>query len=140
MGLFSHNDHTPEHAEFMGLVLDGDSLQTPAGAMPLAEIKRAEFLRTIEGDGYGPDETSVPAVIGGAVVGGAVFGAAGAVVGGLAGSTVKEQGQEKLKTTAVQLIFATQSIDYSMDIPRDQEGAAYTFSETVKHAMKHLTK
>jgi hypothetical protein len=137
MRLFKHAEHEPEHAEFMGLVLDGEVLHTPSGDMPLADLKRAEFLRTLVKDGQGPDETSVPAVIGGAVVGGAVFGAAGAVVGGLAGSTVKEEGEEKLRTAAVQLIFETDSLDFAMDIPRDQEGAAYTFSETVKKAIKH---
>lgn len=76
-------------------------------------------------------------VVGGAVVGGAVFGVAGAAVGGLAGSTVKEEGQEKLRTAAVQLIFTTDALDYRRDIARDQEGAAYEFSEAVKKAMKH---
>jgi hypothetical protein len=137
MSLFKHAEHEPEHAEFMGLVLDDQGLHTPEGDMPLGDIKRAEFLRTLVSDGHGPDETSVPAVIGGAVVGGAVFGAAGAVVGGLAGSTVKEEGDEKLRTAAVQLIFETDALDFVMDIPRDQEGAAYTFSESVKKAVKH---
>jgi hypothetical protein len=136
MGLFKRRENEPEHAEFMGLVLEPEVLHTPVGGMPIADIRRAEFLRTIIGDGYGLDETSVPAVVGGAVVGGALFGTAGAVVGGLAGSTVKERGDERLKTTAVQLIFATDTLDFAMDIPRDQEGAAYTFSETVKRAMK----
>jgi hypothetical protein len=136
MGLFSHHDDAPETAEFMGLVLDADALQTPAGSMPLGEITRAEFYRKIVHDGYGPEETSAPAVVGGAVVGGVVFGAAGAVVGGLAGSTVKEQGAEQLRTDAVQLIFESGTLNYSMDIPRDQEGAAVSFAEAVKHAMK----
>jgi hypothetical protein len=137
MSIFKHAEHEPEHAEFMGLVLDDRALHTPSGDMLLEDIKKAEFLRTLVSDGQGPDETSVPAVVGGAVVGGAVFGAAGAVVGGLAGSTVKEPGEEKFKTSEVQLIFATSSLDFAMDIPRDQEGAAYTFSESVKKAVKH---
>jgi hypothetical protein len=137
MSIFKHHDYEVEHAEFMGLVLDSDGLDTPSGLMPFAEITRAEFLRTLVSDGYGPEETSAPAVVGGAVVGGAVFGVAGAVVGGLAGSTVKEEGQEKLKTASVQLIFETADLKFAMDIPRDQEGAAYTFSESVKKAVKH---
>jgi hypothetical protein len=136
MSLF-HHDHEVEHAEFEGLVLDADGLLTPSGLMPLAEITRAEFLRTLVSDGYGPEETSDAAVVGGAVVGAAVFGVAGAVVGGLAGSTVKEEGQEKLKTASVQLIFETADLNFTMDISRDQEGAAYKFSESVKKAMKH---
>ena len=139
MSLF-HKDHEPEHAQFKDLVLDGDVLTTPVGPMPVGDLTRAEFLRTIVSDGHGPDETSVPAVVGGAVVGGAVFGVAGAVVGGLAGSTVKEEGAEKLRTSDVQLIFATDSLDYSMEIDRPDEGAAYEFSESVKHAMKHHKK
>jgi hypothetical protein len=140
MGLFSHHDDVPETAEFMGLALSADSLQTPAGSMPLGEITRAEFYRKIVHDGYGPEETSAPAVVGGAVVGGVVFGAAGAVVGGLAGSTVKEPGAEQLRTDAVQLIFEAGALNYSMDIPREQEGGAVAFAEAVKHAMKRHSK
>ncbi len=140
MGLFSHHDKEPETAEFMGLVLNADALVTPVGDMPLGEIARAEFFRKIVHDGYGPDETSAPAVVGGAVVGGVVFGAAGAVVGGLAGSTVKEQGEEKLRSEAVQLIFETDTLNFTMDIPRDREGGAVAFAESVKHAMKRHAK
>jgi hypothetical protein len=140
MGLFSHHDDAPGTAEFLGLVLDADALHTPAGAMPLGEITRAEFYRKIVHDGYGPEETSAPAVVGGAVVGGVVFGAAGAVVGGLAGSTVKEPGEEQLRTDAVQLIFETNALKYSVDIPRDQEGGAIAFAESVKHAVKQHRK
>jgi hypothetical protein len=137
MGLFNHDDDKPQTGEFMGLVLDAEALHTPEGSMPIGDITRAEFLRTIESDGPGPEETSVPAVVGGAVVGGAVLGVPGAVLGGLAGSTYKEDGPEKLKTTAVQLIFSTDSLNFAMDIPRDEEGNAITFAETVKRAMKH---
>jgi hypothetical protein len=140
MGLFDRNDGKPIHAEFKDLVLDGDVLRTPVGAMPVRDLTRAEFLRTIVSDGPGPKETSVPAVVGGAVVGGAVFGAAGAVLGGLAGSTLKEDGPEMLRTSATQLIFETDSLHYSLDIVRADEGAAYTFSEAVKKAMAHSTK
>jgi len=140
MGLFSHHDDAPETAEFLGLTLDADALRTPVGSMPLGEITRAEFYRNIVHDGYGPEETSTGAVVGGAVVGGALFGAAGAVVGGLAGSTVKEPGAEQLRTNAVQLIFATGTLDYSVDIPREQEGAAVAFADTVKHAVKRHKK
>ena len=137
MGLFSHHDDEPLTGEFMGLVLGEDALVTPVGAMPLGEITRAEFFRKIVHDGYGPEETSVPAVVGGAVVGGVVFGAAGAVVGGLAGSTVKEQGEEQLRSESVQLIFDTATLHYAMDIPREHEGGAVAFAESVKRAMKH---
>ncbi len=140
MGLFDRHDEAPETAEFLGLVLDANALQTPAGIMPLGEITRAEFYRKIVHDGYGPEETSAPAVVGGAVVGGVVFGAAGAVVGGLAGSTVKEQGAEQLRTDAVQLIFETSALNYSMDISRDQEGGAIAFADAVKHAVKRHKK
>jgi len=140
MGLFSRHEGEPETAEFMGLVLDENALLTPVGSMPLGEITRAEFFRKIVHDGYGPDETSVPAVVGGAVVGGVVFGAAGAVVGGLAGSTVKEQGEEQLRSEAVQLIFDTETLHYAMDIPRELEGGAVSFAESVKHAVKQHQK
>jgi hypothetical protein len=137
MGLFDHHDREPEHAEFMGLVLDGVALSTPVGSMPLGEITRAEFKREVVSDGYGPEETSAAAVAGGAVVGGVLFGAVGAVAGGLAGSTVKEEGSEKLKTQSVQLIFETDSLDYSVDIPHEHEYAAVDFVDAVKRAMKH---
>lgn len=137
MSLFSHHDRDPETGEFMGLVLDETALLTPAGTMPLGEITRAEFLRTLVHDGNGPEETSTPAVVGGAVVGGALFGVAGAVVGGYAGSTVKEEGREKLRTDSVQLIFDTDTLHYSLDIPREQEGGAVKFAESVKDAVKH---
>jgi hypothetical protein len=136
MGLFSHHEDEPETGEFMGLVLSPEALQTPGGTMQLADITCAEFLRTIVEDGHGPDQTSAPAVVGGAVVGGALFGVGGAVVGGYAGSTVKEDAEEKLKTLAVQLIFKTDDLSFDMDIPRDREGEAVTFAETVKRAVK----
>lgn len=136
MGLFSHHEDEPETGEFMGLFLSPDALQTPNGTMQLADITCAEFLRTIVGDGPGPEQTSTPAVVGGAVAGGALFGVGGAVVGGYAGSTVKEEGEEKLKTQAVQLIFKTDDLSFDMDIPRDREGEAVTFAETVKRAVK----
>lgn len=139
MGLFSH-DSDPETAEFVGLVLDEESLHTPAGSMPLAEMTRAEFVRTLVHDGVGPEETSEEAVVGGAVVGGAVFGAAGAVVGGLAGSTVNEEGREKLRTESVFIIFETPLLNYRRDIPREQERAAHTFAEAVRHAAKRYKK
>jgi len=137
MGLFDHHDKKPETGAFMGLVLDEEFLHTPNGDMPIGSITRADFHRTIVSAGAGPEETSVPAVVGGAVVGGAVFGAAGAVVGGLAGSTVKEEGPEQLRTQAVQLIFESDGLEFRMDIPRDQEGAAVEFADTVQRAMKH---
>lgn len=137
MGLFSHHEKQPESAEFRDLVLDEEGLHTPVGLMPLAEIKRAEFLRDIVSDGYGPEQTSAPAVVGGAVAGGVMFGAAGAVAGGLLGSTVKEEGPERLKTQSVQLIFETDALSYREDIAREDEGGAITFADTVKSAMKH---
>jgi hypothetical protein len=136
MSIFEKHDHTPTRAEFMGLALDAGVLTTPAGPMPIEALTQAEFLRTFAESAPGPGETSVPAVIGGAVVGGVVFGAAGAVVGGVLGSTVKEEGQAKPRQSSAHLSFATDELNYSMDVPRDQEGAAYTFSETVKKAMK----
>jgi hypothetical protein len=136
MGLFSHHEDEPETGEFMGLVLGTEALQTPSGTMRLADITCAEFLRTIVEDGPGPEQTSTPAVVGGAAVGGALFGAQGAVVGGYAGSTVKEEGEEKLKTLAVQLIFKTDGLSFEMDIPREREDDAVAFAETVKSAVK----
>ena len=137
MSIFEKHDHTPERAEFMGLVLDAGVLTTPAGPMPIEALTQAEFIRTFGESAPGPEETSVPAVVGGAVVGGAVFGAAGAVVGGVVGSTVKEEGPAKPRQSSAHLSFATDALTYSMDVPRDQEGAAYSFSEAVKKAMKH---
>ena len=140
MGLFSHHDDAPETAEFMGLVLDEDALRRPSAPCRSARSPERSSIRKIVHDGYGPEETSAPAVVGGAVVGGVVFGAAGAVVGGLAGSTVKEQGDEQLRSDAVQLIFETGTLNYIMDIPRDQEGGAVSFAESVKHAVKRHKK
>jgi len=108
--------------------------------MPLAEITRAEFVREVVRDGVGPghQETSAPAVAGGAVVGGAVFGAAGAVVGGLLGSTVKEDvpGTPMLHTSSVRIVFETNDLAYSMDIPRDLEARANDFAKAVHKAAK----
>lgn len=137
MGLFDHHKSTSGPVHFMGLVLESDFLETPAGAMPLGDITRAEFVRTVESAGPGPEETSGAAVVGGAVVGGALFGAVGAVAGGLAGSTVKEEGPENLKTQAVQIVFETDAVSYHLDIPRDQEYAAVDFVDAVNHAVKH---
>jgi hypothetical protein len=137
MSLFKHHDDERQSAEFMGLVLDAAGLHTPAGLMPLADITRAEFLRDIVSAGHGSDEMSAPAVVGGAAVGAVAFGAIGAVAGGYLGSTVKEEGPEQFKTQSVHLIFATDSLDYSLPIPREQEGGAITFADTVKHAVKH---
>lgn len=139
MGLFSHGSDS-QPAEFMGLVLDEASLLTPAGSMALDQMTRAEFVRTLVHDGFGPEETSEEAVVGGAVVGGVMFGAPGAVVGGLAGSTVNEQGREKLRTESVFLVFETPLLSYRMDISREQEKAAYTFAEAVRHAVKRYKK
>ena len=129
------------HAErFAELELGEDALSTPVGTMPLAEITRAEFVREVVRDGVGPSrqETSAPAVAGGAVVGGAVFGAAGAVVGGLLGSTVKEDvpGTPMLHTSSVRIVFETNDLAYSMDIPRDQEARANDFARAVHKAAK----
>ena len=137
MGLFSHHDSASESAEFLGLVLDGTALSTPAGPMVLGRITRAEFVRDVVPDGPGPEEASPAAVVGGVVVGAALFGEIGAVVGGLAGSTVKEAGPEHLRTQSVQLVFETDTLNYSIDIPRDQEYAAVDFVDAVKRAMKH---
>jgi hypothetical protein len=137
MGLFSHHESEPETGEFMGLALDAEALHTPAGVMPLGEITRADFHRDIVGAGREPDETSTAAVVGGAAVGAVAFGAVGAVAGGLLGSTVKEPGEEILKTTGVRLIFESRDVNYSLDIPRDQEGGAIKFADTVQRAMKH---
>jgi len=137
MGIFNHHDSAPRSAEFLGLVLDGTALSTPAGSMPLGQITRAEFVRDVVPDGPGPEETSAAAVVGGVVVGAALFGEIGAVVGGLAGSRVNEAGPEHLRTQSVQLVFATDALNYSVDIPRDQEYAALDFIDAVKRAMKH---
>ena len=122
MGLFDRDDKEPEPAEYAGLVLDAEGLHTPVGLMPLGDVRRAEFLRNINGDGFGAEETSVPAVAGGAVVGGVLFGGVGAVAGGLLGSTVKEEGPERLRTDSVQLIFETDDLHFATDIPREAGG------------------
>ena len=63
--------------------------------------------------------------------------ASGEVVrgGGCAGQHVGPW-QELLRTQSVRLIFATDALSYSVDIPREQEGEAITFAETVKRAVK----
>lgn len=137
MGWFDHESHESETGEFMGLVLGEEDLETPVGAMPIGEITRAEFVRTIIPGGQGPEETSVPAVVGGALVGGALFGTAGAIVGGVAGSTVKEEGPEELQTKSVQVIFGTSDTEFAMDVPRDKEYGAVEFVDTVKRAIEH---
>jgi len=133
-----------EHVEsFADLLLDDEFLHTPAGPMPLGEITRAEFVRDVVSDGIAPgtQETSVPAVVGGATAGGVLFGAAGAVVGGLLGSTVKEDvpGNPNVRTKSVTIVFETDSITYSMDISRDQEMNAHRFTQTVRKAVKRHT-
>ena len=126
--------------EFMGLTLDGEALHTPEGSMSLSEITRAEFVRDVVRDGEHPgtQQTSAPAVAGGAVVGGALLGGVGAVAGGLLGSTVKEDvpGRPRLKTQSVKLVFETGAAEYSLDIPRDKEMGAIDFAKTVAHAVK----
>ena len=126
---------------FAELSLSEDSLSTPAGEMPLAEITRAEFVREVVRDGQTPTtkETSGAAVAGGAVLGGVVFGAAGAVAGGLLGSTVKEDvpGNPTFHTASVQIVFETPDLAYAMDIARAQEVEADKFVHAVKKAVKH---
>lgn len=128
---------------FMDLLLDDEALHTPEGTMPLSEITRAEFVRDVVSDGPGPstERTSAPAVIGGAVVGGALLGTAGAVVGGLLGSTVKEEeaGAPSFHTASVKIVFETDSLVFSMEIPRDRETEAYHFVRAVQKAAKHHT-
>ena len=125
---------------FAELLLDDDALHTPAGVMPLVEITRAELAREIVPDGSAPStqQTSAPAVAGGAIVGGALLGPAGAVAGGLLGSTVKEDvpGTQKWRTQSVKLVFETDNLIYSMDVLRDQEAKAGHFAKAVRKAAK----
>ena len=125
---------------FMDLALDDDALHTPEGAMPLAEITRAEFVRDVVNDGPGPDtqQTSASAVVGGAIVGGALLGTAGAIGGGLLGSTVKKEvpGAPRLHTVSVKLVFETDSLAFSMDIPHDRELEGYHFAQAVQKAAR----
>jgi outer membrane lipoprotein SlyB len=127
-------------ARFAELVLDEDALHTPRGAMPLSEITRAEFVRAVVSDGPGvsTSETSAPAVVGGAIVGGALLGAAGAVAGGLLGSTVKHDvsAAPTYHTESVKIVFETNDLVYSMDIPREQEMEANHFAQAVRKAAK----
>jgi hypothetical protein len=125
--------------EFMDVVMDGESLQTPEGTWPLAEVIRAEFVRETEVDGRKPDaqETSLPAVAGGAAAGGALFGTAGAVVGGVLGSGVKEDmpGAPNVRTVSARLVFETDGSEtYSLDVPREQELDAISFAKKVEKA------
>ena len=126
---------------FAELLLDDDTLHTPAGTMPLSEVTRAEFLREVVSDGSAASttQTSAPAVAGGAIVGGALLGPAGAVAGGLLGSTVKEDvpGTPKWRTQSVKIVFETANLLYSMDIPREQEMEANHFAKAVRSAAKH---
>ncbi len=127
-------------AKFAQLVLDENALHTPEGTMPLGEITRAEFMRDVVREGPGPStqETSAGAVVGGAVVGGAIFGAAGAVAGGLLGSTVKDDvpAAPSFHTNSVTIVFETDDFAYSMDIAREQEMDANHFVQTVRKAVK----
>lgn len=133
-----------DRATCMGLVLDDDALQTPEGAMPLAEMTRAEFVREVHRGADTPSttQTSGAAVAGGAVVGGVLLGPAGAVGGALLGSTVKEEapGEATFHTTAVYLVFETPSQTYRVDVPRDEEDRAYHFAREVDKARKHLRR
>jgi len=128
-------------AHFADLLLDDEFLHTPAGPMQLGEITRAEFVRDVVSDGSAPStqQTSATAVVGGAAVGGVLFGAAGAVAGGLLGSTVKDDvpGNPHFHTKSVMIVFETDSLAYSMDISRDQEMYAHQFTQAVRKAMKH---
>ena len=125
---------------FADLVLDENALHTPTGAMPLSEITRAEFAREVVSDGSGQStqETSPSAVVGGAVVGGVLLGGAGAVAGGLLGSTVKQDvpGTPKWRTQSVKIIFETNELAFSMDIQREQETEANHFVQAVRKAVK----
>ena len=125
---------------FMDLLLDDDTLRTPEGTMPLSEITRAEFVRDVVSDGPGPStqRTSAPAVIGGAIVGGALLGTAGAIGGGLLGSTVKEDVPDRphYHTNSVEIVFQTDDLTYSMDISREHEMDANNFVKAVRKAVK----
>ena len=129
-----------EEMRFAQLTLDENALHTPMGTMPLSEITRAEFVRDVVKDApdRGTQETSAPAVVGGAVVGGALLGAAGAVAGGLLGSTVKTEvaAPPKYHTESVQIVFETSQLAYSMDIPREEEMEANRFAQAVRKAVK----
>ena len=126
---------------FMDLLLDDDALHTPEGTMGFSEIKRAELVRDVVSDGPGPSShrTSAPAVIGGAIVGGALLGPAGTVGGGLLGSTVKEEvpGAPRFHTASVKIVFETDGLTVSRDVPRDEETEAYNFVRAVRKAAKH---
>ena len=76
------------------------------------------------------------------MVGGVLFGAAGAVVGGVLGSTVKEDvpGTPKFRTESVEIVFETDELTYSMDIAREQEMDANSFAKAVHKAAKHKQK
>ena len=125
---------------FAGLTLDENALHTPAGVMPLAEITRAELVREVVPDGPTPNtrQTSAPAIVGGAIVGGALLGPAGAVAGGLLGSTYKDEmpGAPRWRTRSVKVVFETDETVYSMDITREQEMEADHFTQEVRRAVK----
>lgn len=127
-------------AEFMGLILDAETLTTPDGVISLRDLIRADFVRDVVRTGNGPstNETSVGAVAGGAVVGGALLGPVGAIGGGLLGSTVKEEvpGAPTFTTNSVQLVFETENDAFQMDIPHDKELHAHQFAKKVQHAAK----
>jgi hypothetical protein len=125
-----------ESLRFMDLTLGADALETPDGPMPLKDIERSAFHRDFESAGPGPKETSTAAVVGGAVVGAAVFGAPGAVVGGLAGSTVKQDGPEQLRESSARLIFETPDARYELPVAPAEEGAAIEFADAVERAAK----
>ncbi|HET6350936.1 MAG TPA: hypothetical protein VFG89_02250 [Coriobacteriia bacterium] len=123
---------------FAELSLDETALHTPVGVMPLVDLTRAEFRRQVDRVASAPttQETSATAVVGGAAVGGALFGGVGALVGGVLGSTVKEDvpGTPRVHTASVKLIFETPALTYSLDVEEDHEMAAYSFAERVRKA------
>jgi hypothetical protein len=122
------------------MTLDETSLHTPVGVMPLAGITRAEFCREVDRVDPSPttQETSAPAVVGGAAVGGALLGGVGAVVGGVLGSSVKDDvpGTPRVHTKSVKLVFETPTLRYSMDVDRDHEMAAHNFAGDVRGAVR----
>ncbi len=126
---------------FAELMLDENALHTPAGVMPLSEITRAELVREVVPGGSAPNtrQTSAPAVVGGAIVGGALLGPAGAIAGGLLGSTYKEEvpGTPEYRTASVKIVFETDDLLYSMDIAREEELEASHFTQAVRRAVKH---
>jgi len=131
--------HRMHHKEFKELHLDGKGLQTPAGFMPLEDIKVADFRRNSAAEPATPGSqtASTAGVVGGAVIGGVVAGPVGAVAGGLAGSTIKTDSPGEpgyARTVSATISFETTDLAYTAEVPVFDVEDAEDFVSAVRSA------